>query len=253
MGIGYALGCLLSILLWKIDREKILNKVFNKIKSIVRINIIYEIIFVLIACIIYFLTIHIRKNEIYNFVTAFLIIDISSTERKNIEKADGIHFYDSVSDITKALVEGFIAPLFYTFIFKNSFGLIYALLVKYCDDETKGLAILKGITNILPAILTEVPMYIVYAARNRKFKINFKGDFLLNSIERPLLNIDIMAAYIEKVNFYYCRFNGRCEYLKSYGQYVRKIDIESVKDYLGITYGIALLYFVIMFFYFFIF
>jgi len=91
-------------------------------------------------------------------------------------------------------------------------------------------------------------LYIVYVVRNKTFKINFKGDFFINVFTNPLLNIYILAAYIESVNFYYIEDKG-VHYLKSYGVYQGKIDDLCVKDFLTVIYGVCFIYYVIFWIY----
>jgi hypothetical protein len=64
---------------------------------------------------------------------------------------------------------------------------------------------------------------------------------------RPLLNVDILGAYVESVNFYYLHSSKNTDYLKSYGEYTKKIDDVCIKDYLSIGYGICLIIFIIFF------
>ncbi|HCW03635.1 MAG TPA: hypothetical protein DGK91_03275 [Clostridium sp.] len=62
-----------------------------------------------------------------------------------------------------------------------------------------------------------------------------------------MLNIDIFGAYIESVNFYYYFNDDGVHYVKSYGEYGKKIDITCIKDYLSITYALAMVYFISFF------
>lgn len=201
----------------------------------------------MLMIIIVFLLLHyIKKSEIYNAVAAFLVIDISNTERKNLKKRIKVYFYDSLSIISRAIVCGFTAPLLFTLFFGNSTGIMYALIYNIAlDDDYEFFKIIFNVLIIVPAIIVQIFIYIIYLCRNKKIFIDFKGDYIINCFIHPLLNVDIMAAYIESVNFYFY-YNGKdMEYLKSYGDYKNKIDDVCIKDYLSITYGICTVIFII--------
>ncbi len=59
----------------------------------------------------------------------------------------------------------------------------------------------------------------------------------------PLLNVNILAAYIESVNFYFYYHENNMHYLKSYGDYNNKIDDVCIKDYISISYSICFIVF----------
>ncbi|MGH4120080.1 hypothetical protein [Clostridium sp.] len=185
-----------------------------------------------------------KNNEIYNAITAFIVLDISNTERKNINNTEKKHFYDTISTISRALVCGFIAPLFYIVILGNASAIVFTLLYNISfDEELNLMGLLVAIANIIPSLITEVFLYIIYVLRNRKFKVKFKGDYISNLFKMPMLNVDILAAYIGSVNFY-CHYNGKnMHYLKSYGDYNNKIDDVCVKNYLNISYSICFMIF----------
>ncbi len=113
MGIGYVVGCLFSILLWRLDRQGLFNfinmKLRKKIKNIYLLQFIYICILILYLLVL----LYINNNQVYNGITAFIVIDISNTERKNLNQTERKYFYDTISTISRALICGFIAPLFY--------------------------------------------------------------------------------------------------------------------------------------------
>ena len=249
MGIGYIIGCIISILLWKVDRQYYfltMNRVVSKLLKNKTLIYGYYILFTFI--IIYLFTL-IKNVEVINFLTAFIVIDISNTERENLIKRDRIHFYDSISTISRALVCGFVAPLFYILCFGNTFGILFMLIynISLSINESQLMRFIYYLLSIVPCIITEMLLFIIYVVRNKKLSVKYKGDFLINSVSRPMLNVDILAAYIESVNFYYHYSNKETDYLKSYGEYSNNIDEISIKDYLSITYGICLIVFVVFF------
>ena len=91
MGIGYILGCLVSILLWKINRQQIFRKINDKLIKIFREKIIVEVIYLSLIIGLFFLYYYFGATEYMNFLTAFLIIDISYSERYNLNLNDKIH------------------------------------------------------------------------------------------------------------------------------------------------------------------
>lgn len=247
-GVGYVIGCLASIVLWKLERRRVI-RIFNTClcRCIPKLGIV-EILYIVLIGIILYMFVILPQCEAVNFITAFLVIDISNTERKNLSLNERTHFYDSISMISRSIVGGFIAPLLYIAILGNGFGIAYMLLFNISTiNDYPLIKRLFNIASIIPSALLQVFLYGVYLARNKKLTINFKGDYLINCVARPLLNIDILGAYIESVNFYYYFSDGGIHYVKSYGEYTNKIDIICIKDYLSITYGIAMIYFVAFF------
>jgi hypothetical protein len=249
MGIGYVLGCMVSLIAWKLDKQYLfykLNKLFTKyISSKWMLQLIYV---TLIAAACYaFNQLNIR--ELSNFITAFLVIDISNTEKKNLSQREKVRFYDSISVISRAVVCGFIAPLIFVALFGNNYGIAYMLIynISIAASDLDIFKIIFVACTILPALIAEVFLYFVYFCRNKKSVIDFKGDYLVNAFIRPLLNVDILGAYVESVNFYYLYTSKNTDYLKSYGEYTKKIDEVSVKDYLSIAYGICLIIFILFF------
>lgn len=203
--------------------------------------------FVLIILVCYLMHL-IEDRNIYDFITAFFVIDISNSERKNLDRKGKIYFYNSISMISRSVICGFIAPLFYIMIFGNLAGIIYTLIYNISfDDDLNILKWLFVILSIIPSIISQAFLYLIYAVRNRRFGIDFKGDYLINCFSRPILNADILAAYVESVNFYYYFNNSYTEYLKSYGDYKNKINDICIKDYLSIAYSICMITFILFY------
>ncbi len=246
--MGYLIGCLFSILLWRIDRQIIYYKMDLLIKKFFKNKYILFLFHILMLLFICFIIKFIPKEELLNFITSFLVIDISNNERKNLKKREKVHFYDSISTISQCVVCGFIAPLLYILISGNTLALIYTYIYNLnLNNESNKLKFVFNTLTIIPSIIAEVFLYLIYIIRNKKFTINFRGDFLVNLYKNPLLNVDILAAYIESVNFYYYFNADNTSYLKSYGQYSKKIDAHSIKDYLSITYSICMITFLLFF------
>ncbi|MGH4050403.1 MAG: hypothetical protein ACREVX_03480 [Clostridium sp.] len=252
MGIGYLVGCLFSILLWRFDRQGVFNfinkKLNKKIKNVYQLQLIYFCILIFIYIGLNLLEKHffIKNEQVYNAVTAFIVIDISNTERKNLKKSDKKYFYDTISTISTALICGFIAPLLCILIVGNVTAIIFAIIYNLSlNDNLNIINKVKSIVIIIPSLIAEIFLYMIYVLRNRNFKINFKGDFISNLWKIPLLNIDILAAYIESVNFYFHYNGNNMHYLKSYGDYSGKIDDLCIKDYLSISYSICFIVFAI--------
>lgn len=246
MGIGYLVGCLFSILLWRFDRQGFFNLINRKFMK--KVNNIYLLQFIYI-CILTFIFIgltYINNNQVYNGITAFLVIDISNTERNNLNKAEKKYFYDTISTISRALICGFIAPLFFIVILGNGPAIIFTMIYNLTlEGDLNIIGRITSIATIIPSLISEMFLYTIYVFRNKNFKINFKGDFVRNIWKLPLLNVDILAAYIESVNFYF-HYNGKnMHYLKSYGDYSGKIDDVCIRDYLSISYFICFIVFIV--------
>lgn len=193
----------------------------------------------------------ISKNELVNAIVAFFVIEISNSEGKTVIKrsTEKKEFYNTLSLISKSLICGFLAPLIYILIIGNGGGVMYTLIYYMSDDEElKFINSILNMLNLIPTLIGGMFLYIIYIIRNKTFKINFKGDFLINLFTNPLLNIYILAAYIESVNFYYIQDKG-VHYLKSYGVYKGKIDDLSVKDFLTVIYGVCFIVYIIFWIY----
>ena len=250
LGIGYAVGCLLSILLWKIDRQNIFSGINNFFIKHFKNNVIITIFYLFISlALFYFLrkvgNIHKPYIEIYNGLTTFIAIDVSNTERKNLNRKDKIFFYNSISCISRSLVCGFIAPIFYILIFGNALAIVYMII--YNVSQQQDLLLIKGLNiifNIIPAFIAEAFLYIIYIYTHKRFNFKQQINYKENSIIRPLLNVDVIVAYIENVNFYYYYTKDYVNYMKSYGKSNNKIDEKCIKNYLSIEYGICILSFI---------
>lgn len=201
-----------------------------------------------ILVIVLLLLINVKDNEITNFITAFIVIDISNTERKNLKKREKIKFYDSIATISNSIVNGFVGPLFYILLLGNIYGIIYTILFNISlDEELSWFKWINNILSIVPSLIVQIVLYFAYVSRNRKVTMDFRGDYIVNLILRPVLNVDIIAAYIESVNFYYCMSEDDLNYVKSYGEYNNKINEECIKDYLGLAYIICIITFIVFF------
>ena len=246
MGIGYVIGCSLSILLWRLDRQGLFNsvniKLRRKIKNVYVVQSLYFCAVIAIYIVLTFMENNalIKRDEVYNAIVAFIVLDISNTERKNLNHTERKHFYDTISTISKALICGFIAPLFYIIILGNGAAIMFAFLYNLSVDEDLNIiSTFVSFATIIPSLIGEIFLYIIYVFRNRNLKINFKGDYINNLWKRPLLNVYILAAYMESVNFYFHYNGNNMHYLKSYGDYNNKIDDVCIKDYLSISYFIC--------------
>ncbi|ERI91270.1 hypothetical protein HMPREF1982_03229 [Clostridiales bacterium oral taxon 876 str. F0540] len=249
MGVGYVFGCLLSIVLWKVDRQIVFNFINNGLSKLIKSKVLLQILYTLTTGIICYAIYKVRPGEIINFIIIFLVIDISNTEKKNLKLREKVKFYDTISTISRALVCGFIAPVMYILIFGNFIGIAYMIIYNLYlqDEELYFFKYLFNLSTIVPAVIAQAFLYIVYFCRNKKSEIDFKGDYINNFFKRPLLNVDIMGAYVESVNFYYMYSSKKTDYIKSYGGYSKKIDSICVKDYLSITYGICIIIFIIFY------
>lgn len=246
MGIGYLVGCLISILLWRVDRQSFFNFINKKLMKKVKNVYLLQLIYLCILTSIFIGLTFIKNNQIYNGITAFLVIDISNTERKNLNKVEKKYFYDTMSTISRALVCGFITPLFLIITLGNGSAIIFTIIYNLTlEDDLFIIGRVRSIANIIPSLIAEIFLYIIYIFRNRNCKIDFKGDFTRNLWKTPLLNVDILAAYIETVNFYFHYRGNDMHYLKSYGDYSGKIDDVCIRDYLSISYFICLIVFTV--------
>ncbi|MCB2297143.1 hypothetical protein [Clostridium tagluense] len=251
MGIGYVFGCLLSILLWRLDRQGLFNsfniKLRKKIKNIYVLQTLYFSAVIVIYIGLAFMenSSIIKSTELYNALAAFIVIDISNTERKNLDHTERRRFYDTMSTISRSLICGFIAPLFYIIMIGNGAAIIFALIYNLSFDENLNIiGRVLSIACIIPALIGEMFLYSIYVFKNKSLKIKFKGDYINNLWKTPLLNVDILAAYIESVNFYFHYNGNNMHYLKSYGEYNNKIDDACIKDYLSISYSICFILFI---------
>jgi hypothetical protein len=236
-------------LLWRLDRQRLFSLINTKFRRRVKNVYVIQFIYICVFTLIYIGLSHIKGNEVFNAITTFIVIDISNTERKNLNHTERKHFYDTISTISRALVCGFIAPLFYIVVLGNKASIVFALLYHFSlDEELNVLGICKSLVIMIPALMAQTFLYIIYVFRNKKLKIEFKGDYVNNFYRIPLLNLDILAAFVECVNFY-CYYNSNnMHYLKGYGNYAGKIDDACIKDYLSISYSICFILFTVFIF-----
>lgn len=253
MGLGYIIGCLLSIFLWKLDRRKLFLNITEKLNNLIRNCILCQAVclsMIVLVCFFINLLFKCYKNwtEIYNLITVFLCVNISSTEKENIERHDKIYFYNSISEISYSLVCSFISPFVYIFFFGNAFA-VFSALVFYCGSNKKFIIfnLMSTLLSIIPSLFAEIYMYICCIAKNNSLKVSFGGDYFKNLISNPLLNVDILAAYAESVKFYYYYKDKGTDYIKSYGEYKNKIDAGCIRDYLGTSYVICIITFSIFY------
>ncbi|SUY47460.1 Uncharacterised protein [Clostridium putrefaciens] len=244
MGIGYILGCLISIIFWKVERQVVFRTSDKILKKRLKYKILMNIFYMIFIFFVYNLMEIGPKGEMINFIIAFIVIDISNSEKKNLEHEGPIKFYGSITLACKSILCGFVAPLFYIALFSNTVGIIYFLIYNISEIKDYDLfKILNNILNIVPALIIQIFFYYIYIFRNKKFEIDFKGDYIKNSITKPLLNIEIMAAYIESINFYHHFEKNSINYIKEYGGYNSKIDEYCIKDYLSVTYALSFIFF----------
>ncbi|MCY6370366.1 hypothetical protein [Clostridium ganghwense] len=209
---------------------------------------IIQIIYVSIIILLFIVLKRIEYGEVYNAVTAFLVIDVSNTERKNLRQRENMDFYNSISTVTRAGVCGLIAPLFYIIILGNFFGIMYMLIYNIRFNNSNKLFIwIWTIFTIIPSLIMEFFLYLIYICIYRKMKIDFKGDYFKNALVNPLLNVNILAAYVEGVNFYYYYNGENSNYFKCYVTYRNKIEYEDVKNYLSVNYIICVFTFIIFY------
>jgi hypothetical protein len=247
MGVGYLFGCLFSVILWRVDRHEVFYKFNSLIRKNLKREIYIQIFYFLFIGIICFLFSIVSNKEIQNAMVAFIVIEISNSERKSLlnKTADKKHFYDTLSIISRSLTCGFIAPILYIICFGNLGGLAYTLIYYVSFDSTLIVfTLLNRLLNIIPSLITVAILYFIYVPRNKTFKIDFKGDFITNLVYEPLINVYILSAYIESINFYYHVERKNVHYLKSYGVYTNKIDDISIKDFLSLIYSICFIVFI---------
>lgn len=246
MGEGYLFGCLLSLLLWKFDRKRVFEAIDNTLTKIISSYFIRESIYLGIIILLYFPFLYkTQYNEIINLLVAFLIVDISNSERKTLKLKEKIKFYESLALMTKGLLCGFVTPFLLILVFKSNYaGIAYFLIYNINEvSNYKLINIIFKIVTTVPSLMVQILYYLIYIFRNKKFKLSFKGNYLSNLIEDPCLNLNIIGSYIESVNYYYYFKFHDTSYIKSYGNYNNRIDEACVKDYLSISYGTAFLLF----------
>lgn len=246
MRAGYLLGGTLSLLLYKVDRRKVASlfksMLKKKIKNEEAIQVIYLLLTILVSVAIGL----IPENEAINGIVAFSVLEISgATWGLNIKAlikstSERKIFYRILILLGKSLVATFITPLMIILLFGNGPAVAYGMIYFLFKDINHGLGErLLNILFIIPSLIGDGLLYLVYICRNKTLKINFKGEFFENLLYMPLLNVYILGAYIETVNFYHIENCEVVHYLKSYGVYQGKIDEVAIKDLVTIIYGVA--------------
>lgn len=186
------------------------------------------------------------SKEVYNAITAFLVIDISNTERYNLSIKEKVDFYNTITTITRAIVCGFIAPLLYVLLFGNYFAITYAIIHNLsCEKDYKLFLFAWRIFTIVPSLILQIFLYGIFVIRNKEISVDYKNEYLSGIFVNPLLNANILAAYVESINFYYYFNIKGTDYIKSYGKYNNSIEYRHIKDYLAIAYLVCTLFFVI--------
>lgn len=246
MRVGYLFGGTLSLLLYKFDRKQVASAVKSLMKSKVKNRKAIEGICFLLTIIVAVAVHLIPESEAINGIVIFFVLEISGAEEglryKSLSKniSERKIFYNKLFLLGKSLVGSFITPLMIIIFLGNAPAIAYGMIYFFFNELDYGWS--EKIANILfiiPSLIGDGLLYLVYICRNRTFKISFKGEFFQNLIYMPLLNIYILGAYIETVNFYYIEDYEVVHYLRSYGGYQGKIDEVATKDLVTIIYGVA--------------
>lgn len=243
MGVGYTLGCLASILLWNVERQAFFRKLDGFIKSFFQSKTMAYVFYVLGILILSFMAIIFWDNEIANFITSFLVIDISLSERENIE-AEDMRFNATIGKLCRSLVCGMTAPLFYVLLFGNVGGIVYFALYNICyAGDYHVFDKVLSLLTVIPGFLVQLIFYFVYIFKSKKLAIDFKGDYLINIVKRPLLNLEITAANIGSISFYYHFQEKEQSYVKLYGNEKNQITGNIIVGYLSTLYIAAIFIF----------
>lgn len=245
MRVGYLFGGTLSLLLYKFDRKHVALTVKSlmesKFKNRKAIDGIYFLLTIIVAVAVHL----IPESEAINGMVIFYVLEISGAERgirdklsKNISERK--IFYNKLFLLGKSLVGSFITPLMIIIFLGNAPAIAYGMIYFFVNElDYRWSKKIGNILFIIPSLIGDGLLYLVYICRNRTFKISFKGEFFQNLLYMPLLNIYILGAYIETVNFYYIENYEVVHYLRSYGGYQGKIDEVATKDLVTIIYGVA--------------
>ncbi len=245
MGIGYIFGCLISIFLWRINRQGIFLKLDRKFARFIPSIVLRDEIYLLATIILALMFFMIGRGEIFNFVTAFAVIDVSNTERESVEMEGITPSHRQLISLSEALICGFIAPLAAIMLFGNWAGIFYVGISFIRElHPRRAVLFIYNVLNIVPCMVLNIVLYIIYMLKQKTLYADFQGDFLKNLFIDPLLNIYIISSQLEGVNLYhYFLKNDRC-YIKKYGTYTDECSVEALKNYLSIVYAICLIYFV---------
>jgi len=246
--VGYLLGGVTSLVLFRVNRREVISLIKWWLESNIKSKSILQGAYIGIILLVTLLICIAPESEIVNALVAFGVLEIAGTSRGiNCKNSDARKFfYNTLVIIGKSFIGSFIAPLIILVTFGNAACVAYGLLY-YLSDELDfpvGEKLLN-ILYIVPSIIGGGLLYIVYIFRNKTVKIDFKGEFFQNLMYMPLLNIYILGAYIESVNFYYIENKKVVHYLRSYGGYQGKIDDIAIKDLVTIIYGVAGVAFII--------
>lgn len=244
--MGYSFGCLLSILMWNFDREKNIEKLLKYVKKDKNISWIDYFLFSVLFVIGFLVLDIFLGKEIYNFLSAFLVINFSSTEKQNVNICRGKVLDDGIFNISSATVCGFIAPLFYMCIFNNNVvAIIYTLVI--IGNNNFGNKVLNNLVkslNIIPSFIAQLLLLICKISNIKNISHAFNKHYIQNIVINPLLNLDILASYIFNFNFYYyTKIDGNA-YIRSYGNKDgKKINENAIKDYQKCAYTCCFIFF----------
>lgn len=252
MKVGYLIGGTLSLLLYKIDRKSVTARIKFILKTNVKnekyVNIILLLLITSVAIMVYLAP----QSEEINAIISFVVLELMGREVEVKEKKSRRNpserkiFYDTLFKLGRALIGTFITPLIIILLFGNVVAIVYGMVYFFFDEINYGLgAKIINIIFIIPSLIGDGLLYLVYICRNGTFKISFKREFFHNLVYMPLLNIYILGAYIETVNFYYIENCEAVHYLRSYGDYQGKIDEIAIRDLVTIIYGVAAVLFIL--------
>lgn len=253
MNIGFMIGCFISIIFWGIDREKALNNILQKVNGRGTYKFMKVVHAIFIGCMVG-LTFYVERyvilenkllKELLGAIIGIIVIDISNADKKSIKsEGDKKYFCDTISLVSRGITCGFIGPIIYVNTFGMYFALLYSMIYHYVLVHKVGLINrLKNLLDIIPSMLAIICLYFVYIFRYKNVYLSFKGDFLKNIFLNPLLNVDILGAYVQGVGFYSYQQEATA-FIKAYGKFQRKIDRECVVNYISLAYIICLLVFV---------
>lgn len=248
MRVGYLFGGVISLIFYRVNRREWISLLRWYLEERIKNRKLLIGAYIGIIALITFIMREVPESELVNGLVAFGVLEIAGTSRgincKNSD--DRKYFYNTLIILGKSFVGSFLTPLTIIVFFGNIAGVAYGLLYFLSDDLDFSLGKkLLNIIYIIPSLMGYGLLYLVYIFRNKTMKIDFKGEFFQNLLDMPLLNIYILGAYIESVNFYYIEHREVVHYLRSYGEYQEKIDDIAIKDLVTIFYGLAGVAFII--------
>lgn len=253
MRVGYFFGGMLSLLLWKLDRRGVVSTIKGFLGYGLKHREVVDAVALVIIMVLVVIVNLIPEGEAINCMVAFSVLEITqgqndksiknlrkNTTRKNLSAKERKAFYSTLLIMGKSLIGSFITPLIIIMFLGNGMAVAYGMIYFYFGEGNyKGVKKLLNVFFIIPSLIGDGFLYLVYICRNKTFKISFKGEFFQNLFYMPLLNIYILGAYIETVNFYYVECYEVVHYLRSYGRYQGKVDEVAIKDLVTIIYGVA--------------